>query len=125
MRLQLFDSDKKLFILQPDTPQEPVHLQAAVAAVAAQYDQLDEVILNVAELDVLITQAALEDALAARANPLAPFALPWVHFYNIFRILGSVGQEYPILAIDPSAGLTHDAVGHLDDCFYAISRQIP
>ncbi len=125
MRLQLFDSDKKIFILQPETPQEPVHLQAVVAAVAAQYDQLDEIILDVAELDVLITQAALEDALAARSDPQAPFALAWQHFYNIYRMLGSVVQEYPILAIDPAAALTRDAVGRLGDCFYAISRQVP
>lgn len=125
MQLQLFDSDKNLVILQPSAPEEAAQLQAVVATVAAQYDELDEVILNVPELDVSTTQAALDDALAARANPQAPFALSLPHFYNIFRMLGSVGQEYPILVFDPAVTLTHDDVGHLGDCFLAISRQIP
>lgn len=125
MQLQLFDSDKNLVILQPSSPEEPAQLQAVVAAVAAQYDQLDETILNVPELDVSITQAALADALSARASPQAPFPLSLPHFYNIFRMLGSVGQEYPILFIDPAAALTRRDVGRLGDCFLAISRQIP
>ncbi|MBW7909988.1 MAG: hypothetical protein H3C49_01765 [Alphaproteobacteria bacterium] len=125
MQLQLFDSDKNLVILQPSAAEETAQLQAVVATVAAQYGELDEVILNVPELDVSITQAALDDALATRANPQAPFALSLPHFYNIFRMLGSVGQEYPILVFDPAATLTRDTVGYLGDCFFAISRQIP
>lgn len=125
MKLQLFDSDKNLVILQPSAPEETAQLQAVVATVAAQYDALDETILNVPELDVSITQAALADALCARANPQAPFALSLPHFYNIFGMLGSVGQEYQILVFDPAVTLTHDDVGYLGDCFFAISRQIP
>ena len=125
MQLQLFDSDKNLVILQPSSPEEPAQLQAVVAAVAAQYDQLDATILNVPELDVSITQAALADALSARTSPQAPFPLSLRHFYNIFKILGSADQEYQILAFDTAVTLTHKDVVWLDDCFFAISRQIP
>lgn len=125
MQLQLFDSDKNLVILQPSSAEEAAQLQAVVAAVAAQYDQLDETILNVPELDVSITQAALADALSARTNPQAPFPLSLRHFYNIFRMLGSVGQEYQIMVFDPAVTVTHDDIGRLGDCFFAISRQIP
>lgn len=125
MQLQLFDSDKNLVILQPSAAEETAQLQAVVAAVAAQYGQLDEIILDVPELDVSVTQAALADALSARANPQASFPLSLRHFYNIFKILGSAEQEYQILAFDPAVTLTHKDVGRLDDCFFAISRQIP
>ena len=64
-------------------------------------------------------------AAVSRTNPQAPFPLSLRHFYNIFRMLGSVGQEYQIMVFDPAVTVTHDDIGRLGDCFFAISRQIP
>ncbi|MDP2205254.1 MAG: hypothetical protein Q8K65_03005 [Alphaproteobacteria bacterium] len=111
--------------MQPADTGELTQLHAVVAVVAAQYDLLDETILDVPEADVSATLAALEDALAICNTPAVPFSLSTGHFYNIFKMLGSVGQEYPLLTIDPASGLTHEAVGRLGDRFLAISRQIP
>lgn len=125
MELQLIDSNKNLLVLQPVDTEELTRLHAVVAAVAAQYDLLDEAILDVSEADVATTLAALEDALAICAKAAAPLSLSTGHFYNIFKMLCSVGQEYPLLTIHPTSGLTREGVGRLGDDFLAISRQIP
>ena len=125
MKLQRYDLERNFVVIQPANPQEIKALRAVVAVVAAQYDDLDEVILNVAPDDVMRVMAALDDALEQDGDMTASLTLDMRHVYYIFRMLGSVGQEYPILPGLAAEGITRDLVGALDDAFYKISRQIP